>query len=298
MKKVFLLVFSIFLTAAFFADAATADDPAIRIMTYNIRMNTPSDGINAWPNRKDHVAEMIRDKYQVDIVGVQEALIEQVHDLEARLTDYMRIGVGRDNGWDQGEHMAIFFRKDRFELLQQNTFWLSETPEIPGVTSWESACNRIVTWGKFKDRTSGREFYHFNTHFDHRSQKARVESAKLIWRRIQAMTNGLPVVLTGDFNIQETNEAYAILTGKEPADGDDRSDLKDARYITKIPHQGPTSTFTRNQWTETGAPETKIDFIFVRNGFQVLSHQVPNDKYDGRYPSDHLPVVADLAFPE
>ncbi|MGC9326722.1 MAG: endonuclease/exonuclease/phosphatase family protein [Candidatus Hinthialibacter sp.] len=297
MKKVFLALFSFVLMGALIVGAAAASDSAIRVMTYNIRMNTPSDGINAWPNRKDHVAEMIRDKYQVDIVGVQEALIEQVHDLEARLTDYMRIGVGRDNGWDQGEHMAIFFRKDRFELLQHNTFWLSETPEIPGVRSWESACNRIVTWAKFKDRKSDREFYHFNTHFDHRSQYARVESAKLIWRRISLLTDGLPVVLTGDFNVRETNEAYAILTGKEPV-GDSRSDLKDARYISKTPHQGPTSTFTRNQWTETGEPETKIDFIFVRNGFQVLSHQTPADKYDGRFPSDHLPVVVDLAFPE
>ncbi len=298
MRKTMLCLISIFLLGVSVSLAET-DETSIRVMTYNIRYNNEEDGINAWPNRKDHVAEMIRDKYQADLLGVQEALLDQAKDLEDRLPEYKRIGVGRDDGWDQGEHMAIFFKKERFELIQHHTFWLSETPEIPGVKSWETSNNRIVTWAKFKDRLTGNMFYHFNTHFDHRSQKARVESAKLIWHRIQSMTGDLPVILTGDFNITEKNEAYEILVGLKPAgeNSSDLSDLKDARYLSQTPHQGPTSTFTRNDWTVTGDPESKIDFIFVRNGFRVLSHRVPDDQYDGRFPSDHLPVVADLAFP-
>lgn len=283
---------------AFIAHAEESTSPdSLRVMTYNIRYNNPGDGINAWPNRKDRVAEMVREKYQPDLLGVQEALIDQVRDLEERLPEYTRIGVGRDDGWEKGEHMAIFFRRDRFELIRTNTFWLSETPEIPGIMSWNTTNNRVVTWARFKDRKTGREFFHFNTHFDHRSQLARVESAKLIWQRIQSIAGDLPTVLTGDFNLTETNEVYAMLTGKQ-AMGESASDLKDARYLSKTPHQGPTSTFTREGWTETGEPESKIDYIFVRNGFSVLRHEVPDDRYDGRYPSDHLPVVADLAFPD
>lgn len=296
MIKRSLVFFSILVTVAMAVGAEESSTSTVRIMTYNIRNNNAGDGINAWPNRKEYVAEMARDKYKADLLGVQEALIDQVHDMEQRLPQYKRVGVARDDGWEKGEHMAIFFLKDRFDLLQTNTFWLSETPEIPGVRSWDSNCNRVVTWAKLKDKQSGREFYYFNTHFDHISQKARLESAKLVWTRIQSIAGNLPVVLSGDFNIYESNEAYAILTGKEPA-GDSRSDLQDARYISKSGHKGPTASTVNNDWTEMARPESKIDYIFVRNGFTVLSHQIAEDKYNDRFPSDHLPVVAELEFP-
>lgn len=295
MKKLLILI-AAFCMTGMVVHAEESSGAALKIMTYNIRNNNPGDGVNAWPNRKDFVPDMARNKYKVDLLGVQEALIDQVHDLEERLPEYKRVGVGRDDGWQKGEHMAIFYRADRFELLQTNTFWLSETPEIPGVRSWESNCNRVVTWVKLKEKQSGQEFYHFNTHFDHISQKARVESAKLVWKKIQAITGGLPVVLTGDFNMRETNEAYAILTGKEEMDGV-RSDLQDARYLSKSGHKGPTTTSVNRDWTQMQEPETKIDYIFVRNGFSVLSHQIPEDQYNGHFPSDHLPVTAELALP-
>jgi endonuclease/exonuclease/phosphatase family metal-dependent hydrolase len=296
MKNILIAALSLLFVANSVVEASGKDAPDLRVMSYNIRYNNPNDGVNAWANRKDHVAEMIGKKYQADIAGLQEAKKEQIADLQERLPEYTWFGIGRDDGWDKGEFMAIFYRKDRLELLQHNTFWLSETPEIPGALSWNSACNRVVTWAKFKDLINGNIFYHFNTHFDHKSQPARVESAKLVWGKIKSISGDAPAFLTGDFNLFETNEAYAILTGKTATD-QGKSDLLDARYISKTEHKGPTSTFTREGWTKHGPPNSKIDYIFVRNGCIVQSHQIANDQYDGRFPSDHLPVIVELAFP-
>lgn len=275
------------------AGAAEPDGTVLRVMTYNIRYNNPGDGVNAWPNRKDHVAEMIGTKAHADLAGLQEALREQIGDLAARLPGYAWFGVGRDDGKEKGEHTPIFYRQERFELLDHNTFWLSETPEVPGSKSWDAAITRIVTWGKFKEKASGVEFYYFNTHFDHIGRQARTESARLIWKKIQSLTQGAPVFLTGDFNVTEKSEAYRVLTGNTP-EAAPVSDLRDARYLSQSGHQGPTSTFVNEDWTQTREPESKIDFIFVRQGIQVLSHKVLDDQYDGRFPSDHLPVVAEL----
>lgn len=274
--------------------AGSEKNESIDVMTYNIRYNNPGDGINAWPNRKDRVAEMIGARYHADLAGLQEALKEQIDDLAQRLPDYAWFGVGREDGKEKSEYTPIFYRKDRFELLEQDTFWLSETPDVAGSKSWDSSLMRIVTWGKFQDKNTGIQFYYFNTHFDHRGQVARVESAKLIWKKISEITGELPAVLTGDFNLRENNPAYVILTGKEPV-GDSSSDLKDARYLSKKGHEGPTSTFVSGEgWTQYGPPESKIDFIFVRNGFTVNRHRVLDDQFDGRFPSDHLPVLAEI----
>jgi endonuclease/exonuclease/phosphatase family metal-dependent hydrolase len=270
-----------------------AQEP-VRVMSYNIRYNNPDDGINAWPNRKDHVAEMIGSRYQVDLAGLQEALKGQIDDLATRLPEYAWIGVGREDGKEQGEFTPIFYRKDRFELLESGTFWLSESPEIPGSKSWDAAITRIVTWAKFADRKNGGILYHFNTHFDHMGQQARAESAKLLWQKTSTITGDVPTVVTGDFNTRESSLPYKIMTGKEPV-GDATSDLKDARYVSASPHEGPTSTST--DWTKQGPPETKIDYIFVRNGIAVLKHQVLTDRFDDRYPSDHMPVLAELRLP-
>jgi len=273
--------------------AVQAQDP-IQVMSFNIRYNNPDDGINAWPLRKDHVAEMIGKRYSVDLVGLQEVLKDQLDDLAERLPEHAWIGVGRDDGKEAGEFCPIFYRKDRLELLENGTFWLSETPDIPGKMGWDAACNRIVTWGKFSDRKDGRQIYHFNTHFDHRGNQARLESAKLLWQKISTITENVPTVVTGDFNTRESSLPYGILTGKESVAGTD-SDLKDARYISVSGHDGPTSTTTN--WNEYGPPETKIDYIFVRNGITVLKHRVLTDRFDDRYPSDHLPVLTEIRLP-
>ncbi|HPA46477.1 MAG TPA: endonuclease/exonuclease/phosphatase family protein [bacterium] len=270
------------------------DQQSIQVMTFNIRYNNPNDGINAWPNRKDAVAKSIGSQYRVDLVGMQEVLKEQCADLEQRLPDYAWIGVGRDDGKEAGEFCPIFYRKERFDLLDHATFWLSETPEIAGKKGWDAACNRVVTWGKFKDRRTQKEFYHFNTHFDHRGETARIESAKLIWQRVMDIAGKTPAIVTGDLNTRENSTPYAILTGKEPVDGV-RSDLRDARYASVHGHEGPTSTFSN--WTEIGEPETKIDYIFLHGNIRALRHRVLTDRIEDRFLSDHLPVLAEIEVP-
>ncbi len=290
----FLLLLSLCADANWVMSAE--ENQPIRVMSFNIRYNNPGDGINAWPHRKNHVAEMIGKRYQADLAGLQEALKGQIDDLVKQLPDYEWFGVGREDGKEAGEYTPIFYRKDRFDLLQQDTFWLSETPDVAGSKSWDSSLMRIVTWGKFKDKKNGKLFYYFNTHFDHRGRQARVESAKLVWKKIAAITGKTPAVLTGDFNVRENSMPYAILTGKETA-GDSLSDLKDARYLSIKAHEGPTSTVSSGAgWTKYGPPGSKIDFIFVRNGFLVASHRVLDDRFDNRFPSDHLPVLAEIGL--
>ncbi|MGC9329302.1 MAG: endonuclease/exonuclease/phosphatase family protein, partial [Candidatus Hinthialibacter sp.] len=279
----------LFLMASLAASPSPAEEP-VRVMTFNIRYNNPGDGVNAWPNRKDHVAEMIQ-RYDVDLVGLQEVLKEQLDDLVERLPEYGWIGVGRDDGKEAGEYCPIFYRKDRFRPAGNGTFWLSETPDEPGKMGWDAACNRIVTWGRFRERDSGIYLLHYNTHFDHRGGQARQESAKLLWRKISENDQKLLTVVTGDFNARETSLPYKILTGQEPA-GETASDLQDARYVSKSEHEGPTSTTTN--WVEDRGPESKIDYIFVRNDVEVAKHQVLTDRFDGRFPSDHLPVLIEV----
>ena len=263
----------------------------LRVMSYNIRYDNPADGVNAWPHRKDSVAEMIDARHRADLAGLQEALREQIDDLTERLPDYGWTGLGRDDGADAGEFSPIFYRRDRLELREGGTFWLSETPEVPGSRSWDAAITRIVTWGRFKDLSDGVEFFVFNTHFDHRGQEARVESARILLRRIANVPAEYPVILTGDLNVREDNPAYLILTGKD-GETDAPPALLDARYSSLGGHTGPTASF--NDWVELREPESRIDYILVRPGVRVLSHRILDDRFDGRFPSDHLPVLAEV----
>lgn len=281
MKK-FLLFCLLIFTQSLFAE----NDP-FRIMTFNIRYNNPGDGENAWPNRKDMVASVIH-FHHADIVGVQEALKEQMDDLEQRLPEFAWFGVGRDDGKEAGEFSAIFYRKDRFELLEQNTFWLSETPAILGSIGWDAACVRIVTWGRFRDKITGKTFVHFNTHFDHRGQAARENSAKLLLKKVPELAGDLAAVVTGDFNFPPTSPLYALLTGGEAPL------LFDALTLSRQPPHGPDWSY--NGFRETGEPGRKIDYIFVTRGITVYQHGVLSDKWQGRYPSDHLPVIAEISI--
>src|SRR5258705_1409879 len=154
------------------------------VMTFNIRLNTAVDSLNAWPYRKDKVASQIL-FHKIDLLGIQEALHVQIMDLKERLPQYKYVGVGRDDGREKGEYSAIFYDTTRFQLLQGQTFWLSETPEEPGSKSWDAAYTRVVTWAKLKDRKTKKEFFAFNTHFDHMGQVARRESAKIVLKRVK-----------------------------------------------------------------------------------------------------------------
>lgn len=269
----------------------------LRVLSFNIRYDNPEDGPDAWPHRKEAVADMIRSR-AVDVAGLQEALKGQIDDLEALLPDYAWLGVGREDGMEQGEFAPIFYRRDRLDTLRWGTFWLSETPDIPGSRSWDAALERIATWAVLRDRQTSEAFLAVNTHFDHRGAEARTRSAELIVERLDELaiaqsgeqdeeeTGSLPVVLTGDFNVREGSAPYAVL-----ADA-----FSDALYASEQPHEGPMSTWNG---FEAIVPGGRIDYIFVGASVRVYAHRILPDKTaDGRFPSDHLPVLAEIGFEE
>jgi endonuclease/exonuclease/phosphatase family metal-dependent hydrolase len=256
---------------------------ALNVMSFNIRYNNPDDGEHAWPHRRDRVASVIR-FHQADVAGLQEALIGQIRDLEQRLPDYTWVGVGRADGEEGGEFSPIFYRPDRLELLEHDTFWLSETPDVAGGQSWDAALPRIVTWARFRDRQTDQTFYHFNTHFDHRGEQARLESARLITQRIDSLAGDVPTVVTGDFNVTPDAPPYAHL-----ADA-----LTDAYTAVETPH-GPPGTYFGFEVTEEEG--RRIDYVFTANEVTVQRFGTITDQWRGDYPSDHLPVLAEVTFP-
>ena len=201
------------------ARAAGADSLELRVMSFNIRYGSAGDGENHWPNRREMVFDVIR-KQKSDVVGLQEALRFQIDEIRKEVPIYGEIGVAREDGRTDGEYSAILFRADRFGVAEAGTFWLSDTPEVAGSSHWGSACVRICTWARLIENDSGKAFYIFNTHLDHRSQPSREKSAVLIARRIATRTHGDPFVLTGDFNAGENNPVVTYLTGKTVAAGD------------------------------------------------------------------------------
>ena len=252
----------------------------IRVASYNIRLNTPNDGINAWPNRKDDVKALIQ-YHDFDIFGTQEGFYEQLQDL-CEMPEYAYFGAGRDDGMNGGEHSAIFYKTSRFSVVESGNFWLSETPDVPG-KGWDATCcNRICSWVKFKDNSTQKEFYFFNVHFDHQGVIARKESGKLMVQKIKEITNGAPVICTGDFNsTPETEQILAMQTI-----------LNDSRNVSAMPPYGPVGTF--NGFKFDAPMKDRIDYIFVSKEFSVLKYAVLTDAKEQRYPSDHQPVVADV----
>jgi len=259
----------------------------LTVMTFNIRLDAPADGLNAWPNRKDLVIRTIL-FHKAEVVGAQEALNGQVADLEAGLPGYVRVGVGRDDGAAAGEFNPIFFLKERFECLRHSTFWLSATPDHPGSRGWDAACNRIVTWAELYDRRTGTTLFAFNTHFDHIGETARRESAALLLRRLAALAGAAPVLVTGDFNCAMEDEPYRLLTagvqGGPP--------LADSRTLSSSAPYGGRSSF--NGFRPDTGRGAIIDFIFVRPGTRVVRAGVIAEKWDGRFASDHYPVLAEV----
>jgi endonuclease/exonuclease/phosphatase family metal-dependent hydrolase len=254
-------------------------------MTFNIRYDNPNDGEDGWASRKAKVASMIR-FHRADVVGLQEALRNQIDDLAAALPQLDWFGEGRSSARD-GEHCAVLFRRDRLEVLAESTFWLSDTPEIAGSKGWDAALPRIVTWGKLRDRRSGAVLHVFNTHFDHLGAVARVEGAGVLLRKVAEIAGrDGPVVVTGDLNTTPDSEPYRVLTTGDGA-------LVDALAASSCPHHGPTASWNGFKAIQPGR---RIDFILVRPGVHVLLHGILSDTFDGRFPSDHLPVVAEIAL--
>ena len=264
--------------------AAQTPKGALRVMTFNIRYDEPRDGVNAWPNRKQKVADVIR-FHKADLIGVQEALLGQLRDLEKLLPDFAWCGVGRTDGKEAGEYSAILYKKSRFQLIQTDTFWLNETGKV-GEKGWDAALPRIVTWAKFKDRVSGKTFVHFNTHFDHIGEKARAESSSLILKKAGEIHGKGPFVVTGDFNVTQDSGAYRTIMA-----GTSVIKVLDTRYASIHGHFGGDSTFNAFKELEPGRT---IDHIFVRDGIKVFEHGTLSDRWNGLWASDHLPVLAEI----
>ncbi|WP_018621223.1 endonuclease/exonuclease/phosphatase family protein [Spirosoma luteum] len=252
------------------------------VATYNLRYNNKGDGINAWPNRKDQVKALIQ-FHEFDLFGTQEALRDQLNDVD-ELKEFAFLGAGRDDGKEAGEHSAIFYKKDRFKVLDSGNFWLSETPDKPG-KGWDATCcNRICSWAKFSDMTTKKEFFFFSVHFDHQGVEARRQSGKLMAAKIKEIAKNAPVILTGDFNsTPETEQIQTIQTL-----------LNDAHAVTKTPPYGPEGTF--NAFKFDAPMDKRIDYIFVSKQFDVLKYGVLTDAKDQRYPSDHQPVMTKLVL--
>jgi len=262
----------------------------VELMSYNIRLNTPSDGVHTWPNRKEDVAALLR-FHRAEVFCVQEALPEQVNDLAAAFPDFYYEGVGRDDGDREGEFSAVFFDRGRFRQIDGGTFWLSETPGQRSF-GWDAACRRICTWVLLQERSggAGSRFYVFNTHFDHVGEVARGESARLILKKIGEITGegageGLPVVLCGDFNLPPESAPIRMITRV----------LNDAYRGSEFPPYGSVATY--HGFTYDDPPRERIDYVFVSDKVRVLRYGVLTDSRDRTFFSDHLPVLVTLEFP-
>lgn len=247
-----------------------------RFCTFNIRYNTVRDGQNAWSYRKEQVGSLLQ-QLQPDIFGLQECLPTQAQDLVPALSEYSFVGVSRDDGRQQGEMVPLFYRKKRFQLVHAGHFWLSETPHLPGSQSWNSALPRMATWGVFREREKQTLFWVFNTHLDHESQHARKQSLLLIKRYLDALGTHLPFVLMGDFNAIPLSPEVAPLFEQIP--------LQDLLAQTS---GGTFHNFL-------GHPDgPRIDWILASTHFKLETISICRSHSQGKYPSDHFPVIAEI----
>jgi endonuclease/exonuclease/phosphatase family metal-dependent hydrolase len=261
--------------------AFAAETDTLRVMTYNLRYASDSPP-NSWGERLPVAVAMLGETAP-DVIGTQEGLYRQVKDLDAALADYDWIGVGR-NGGSRSEFMAVFFRRERLEPLEFDHFWLSDTPDVVGSTTWGNSNIRMVTWVRFRDRQTDREFYALNTHFDHETPKARQKSAELIVQRVAKLDQSLPVILLGDFNARADNSAVYDTLVADTAFSD--------TWHTADQHGDAIDTF--HSYRTVGNNGRRIDWILSRGPVHALSTEVVTFSRDGQYPSDHFPVMADV----
>lgn len=259
--------------------------------TYNIRNKNQSDSINGevWSKRCQVIGDLVNFMSPV-IFGTQEVLHGQLKDMLNVFDGYDYVGVGRDDGVEKGEYAAIFYQKNRLKLLDHGDFWLNETPDTPRL-GWDAACIRICTWGKFMDTMTEREFYFFNLHMDHVGKVARREGARLVVSKIRELAAGAPVILTGDFNVDQTDEIYLIFT--------ESGILKDAYSCAKI-RFAENGTF--NNFNPRMKTNSRIDHVFVSPITEVKAYGVLTDIYwssmsDIHLPSDHYPVFVRIDLP-
>jgi len=281
--RVLLLLMSMMVTSSF----TSAQKSVFKVLTYNIRLATPGDAPNTWDARKEKVFSLIRSA-EPDIFGLQEALHEQVADMQKAFPGYTRVGVGRDDGKESGEYSPLFFDTRKYKLLSSGTFWLSQTPSVAGSRGWDAACNRVVSWIELKEQNSKSSFFVFCTHFDHMGEVARRNSAKLILHAVDSLSGNKPAIIMGDFNAKPGSEPYQIITDKS-----NPRHLTDSRVISKTP-KGPAYTYTG--FKVNAQPGDQIDYIFLKGITIVESYNVNTDNNGEYYPSDHLPVNVKLQF--
>ncbi len=256
--------------------------PRIRAVSFNLKF-AEYEPPNSWHERRPVVREWRR-RYDPDIVGTQEGVYRQLRDMAADMPEYEWIGTGRSGG-SRGEFMAVFFKRDRFEPLEFDHYWLSDTPNVVGSSSWGNSVKRMVTWIRFMDKAADREFYVVNTHFDHVVEKARVLSAELVASRCAELNSNLPVVLLGDFNAAaERSRPYAILTEK--------AGFRDAALESGVDIPN-IATYHGWRGPREGA---RIDWILLRGGLEAVSYETHLFEMDGQYPSDHFPIAAELEW--
>lgn len=259
----------------------------LRVMSFNIRYGTADDGDDAWPYRRDLVADVIRE-FEPDVLGTQEALDFQVAFLDEAFPGLQRIGVGRSDGATRGEFAAIFVDRGRLDVAGEGTFWFSDTPEVPGSMSWGNRITRICTWARLLDRDTGRHFYVYNVHWDHESQESRERSAELLLERIASRDfPNDPFIVTGDFNAGEANPAFRALL---------ESTVTKVRDTFRELSPDATSVGTFNGFRgETGGE--KIDHVLASEGWRTVASSIVRTSRAGRTPSDHFPVTAVLTAP-
>jgi endonuclease/exonuclease/phosphatase family metal-dependent hydrolase len=258
----------------------------LNVMSFNIRYDNPEDSLNNWQYRKDVAAQTIKD-YNADIVGTQEVLVNQLNDLKDRLPEYNAIGVGRQDGIDQGEYSAILYKKGRFNEIESGTFWLSETPEVAGSKGWDGACERVATWAILEDINSKKQVFAINTHLDHRGKVARQEGVSLLLERAQTLSKGLPVIMTGDFNSRPDSEVIQHV-------------LNPSNALLLVHTKDVALEKSGTEWTFHGFGEVPaerrsfIDYIFVSPETKVLKHTVIPEELNGKFISDHSVITATI----
>lgn len=277
MKKIISLASLLFLTLL--APAQTR----VKLMSFNIRLDVESDGVNKWDLRKEKVAALMN-HYDADFIGGQEVQHHQLQYLLTQLKDYNYIGVGRDDGQTKGEYSCIFYNTTTYTLIKQGTFWLSATPDTVSM-GWDAACNRVCTWGLFKNKKTRKLIWVLNTHFDHVGEQARQQSARLILERIRGLLQekNVPLFLTGDFNTRPEARPFSILS----------EGLQYARPLSEEPAYGPADTWNGFKFNQQ--PDGCIDYIFTSRmeNIHIKKYSTITDSYEMKYPSDHFPVLAE-----
>ena len=285
MRKIMLVSGLFFVFATTFAQAEVWTN--YNIMTFNIRYDNPEDGLNNWKFRKKNVVNLIRFQ-EVDVLGLQEVLSNQLREMSGQLQEYAVIGVGREDGKEKGEYSPILYKKNKFTLIKSGYFWLSETPEKPS-KGWDAACERIATWAQFKVKETGEKFFVLNTHFDHIGTIAREESVKLIQKKTAELSQGLPQIVMGDFNaVPESSVVQGIVNPTKD------SKLFDSKKLASLVY-GPDWSFH-----EFGkipfAERALIDYVFISENIKVLKYGVLAETLNKCFLSDHAPVLVKVSL--